>query len=1319
MKKLKKFTHSVVVHTSVLSLLIFPLPAVSQDGLDRAAQMGIGLIQSVGNSVVQVKQQQAALQQQAAMMNGMRIQLRPARFFPNCQVPPAQTAIPENACSQISHPSQLGMAMGMQQAAVQNEALFEQMTSLAQNTPRPVGLQCLNEAKKQTAASMQDRLNALTALQNRINKETQLFKDENKQLVEAMAKDNAILNGSNNASNSMDIKNENLAKNFSPDCQNLNGGIGGINKAIRSGGLMGMLNGKMDDFQTMANNYKSNEAVHKKDIDNMVQKMIRNMKKEGVEGLDIPASQLKGINPGIAKNVQLAMGEQKAELLTYKNNIQGKIDDLLGKGVYNIPNFDQNFSVDFAEFKAGASNYFQKQYVNECVTGSGNNSIGLSTDSIMRGMRQRGVSGGNSLKKYQEALKNILDSDAFIEDKLAEIRALDAKFSKGRSRIEVSYTNTEAKEVITSPYQLYMDTIKACQQKFTQNDQFSTQNRTISMKKKVQRLQGYLNNIKRKHDTFIADAAAKTTDALVNCSGAEMKSGPGSCNPQSLSPGSQGFQCLSHSAQCASQVNSCYGQISQFVDKKKTELKAKAATYNKNVEGLVARQEQLLSAVKQQVLRDSEFLKQFFPGANYALPPDLFVKVPELSENNPFGVPMRGTPSLEFLKSLPGNIEKLKNQLAQQSKKVDEAIGTYMGEQKTAMMKNLSNWKKLKTQCAAAEKAFRQQVAQADKQRRDEFAKKKGEIGEFCNKFGKLRDRAPSDGACGEVESLYGDTAKVVAHVHGDVMSDLNAYQRFCDQREEADKAAENEDDESDGKLLSKMCKRHGNWDNVKRELISNLKEKLPSDVSYNDIQSYVEGSGQLSDSVKTAVKGHSGLMDNLDAVRDINTTDFKSPDKHMLALQSIKEDSQSSGDASRATASTNSTNSISQAISDISAMSTNAKFPQGLKDVLSSGQRELNRMKTRGAKSDEIKRKINDINNSVQAYSRNYRNYDAEEDCKLRNNMDPLFKPLAPTDTQEKQAWEIDKKICGLKKFEDYFDNQVLGNLNGYFDPSGDGSIKEGVVLKDITLPPLPSPEPLDIEPGSHPPRRTPYGNFKYQHGSLKASLDIIKEMERKPKPLSRVDNLKLDAAKNDLPGKLKQFHSESTTNRQNIDDQKEQLSRERGQALAGDNAHKSEISNELNSIAANIVDSPEEPEENSNVAGCSGATGKLKAACDEINDTANDGCANKENEIVVKAHNRCAEAENYTDCYETKKEELEESYQGLLKSNSLNAALMNANKGRGIASSKDWSEIGENSGDACEVTASNGRNFGGFSLGEFDMQTGAAPLGDFGLGQ
>ena len=77
MKKFKIIIRSVVVHASIFALISVPITTtvVAQDGFDQAAQVGIGLIQSIGGQVMQAKQQQLAMGQQAAMMQGISFKL--------------------------------------------------------------------------------------------------------------------------------------------------------------------------------------------------------------------------------------------------------------------------------------------------------------------------------------------------------------------------------------------------------------------------------------------------------------------------------------------------------------------------------------------------------------------------------------------------------------------------------------------------------------------------------------------------------------------------------------------------------------------------------------------------------------------------------------------------------------------------------------------------------------------------------------------------------------------------------------------------------------------------------------------------------------------------------------------------------------------------------------------------------------------------------------------------------------------------------------------------------------------------------------------
>ena len=88
------------------------------------------------------------------------------------------------------------------------------------------------------------------------------------------------------------------------------------------------------------------------------------------------------------------------------------------------------------------------------MTGSGSTSLGLSAGEILNGLQQRSIRGansGNAVSKYREALQNILDQDNMIEDKLAQIKALDSKYS-GRGEVTITYQDGQAKTKTATPY---------------------------------------------------------------------------------------------------------------------------------------------------------------------------------------------------------------------------------------------------------------------------------------------------------------------------------------------------------------------------------------------------------------------------------------------------------------------------------------------------------------------------------------------------------------------------------------------------------------------------------------------------------------------------------------------------------------------------------------------------------------------------------------------------------------------------------------------------------------------------------------------------
>jgi hypothetical protein len=118
-------------------------------------------------------------------------------------------------------------------------------------------------------------------------------------------------------------------------------------------------------------------------------------------------------------------------------------------------------------------------------------------------------------------------------------------------------------------------------------------------------------------------------------------------------------------------------------------------------------------------------------------------------------------------------------------------------------------------------------------------------------------------------------------------------------------------------------------------------------------------------------------------------------------------------------------------------------------------------------------------------------------------------------------------------------------------------------------------------------------------------------------------------------------------------------------------------------------------------------------------------DICANMDKEVEQVAQETCSDTTSgQRKCISDEIAKLEVNEENGVNSKlrvtkQANSILMSLDQGRGIASAQDWSAIGENSSDACEATAANGRNFGGLDLSEFDLSTGAVPLGGMGSAQ
>lgn len=1257
MGKFKKFAHTFVVHCLVVSLTIWSLPpkVEAQDILegDNLGKAIIGVTKTVGQQMTNLRMQNAAMMQQAAVMTQLQPKLVPARFFPQCQVPQSFNAPPEGVCDQVQSPMQLGSMMGYQQLAHKYDDLYTRMSSPAQNTPFPQGLQCIEESAKRTDAEMQDKLNALTKFQDLIKKQMQAFRDENKKLIDEMDGINEELRGG--PGNNLDKKKGDLADSFSQRCQNLIGGANAMNSIGKGKGLLG-LKAEMDQkVRTPANSFIANQASYKKDIDKIVGNMVKKMNADGIENFTPTTKDFKGIDERLAVNIGNLFRSEITELTTFKQKIESDIAKIDPN--FEMPKFDQNFSVDFEEFRANAKIYYQKEYVNNCVTGEGDSALGLSAQDILGGLQQKGIRGsgaGNAVAKYRDALQNILSQDSFIEDKLAAIRALDAQY-EGRGEVTVTYQDTSAKTVTKTPYQLYIETVKNCQEQFNQDNTFATSAKGVSQRKKVERLQKHLDKLKKKHDEFVAEAANSITDSLINCNGAKLKSDVGSCSAEVMTPGTNKF-CMAHAQQCAGEVNKCYSDVQGRIEQKTNVLKSKAKMFNANVGTLVAKQEAILKQITAQVQNDSNFIKNFFPGANYTAPADLFVGMPEtMGPNDPknkYGVPIIG--DLSKINELPQKIELLKNQLKEQKGKIQSVIKKYASEQNQAISQNKSKWKAFGAKCKATEKAFRQQMAAADAKKQQDFAKKKGEVGDFCAKYKRLKNLSPAAG-CGKVDGLYEDSNKIAAHLNGDVLGSLDAYSNVCEGR------SDNDDDEESSKVpkIKEKCDRYS-WDQIKKQTLDNLLERLPGDIAghKNKIKRYVlEGTPErLSDISK-----------------DVANSDYADYILNARKLHELQgEGSSPAGQIDRLA------DRMRNAIKNDN--DAKAKF-EGLIDNFATSQ-------NKNEATNYVDRIIAKANEgaSTSADTTNGRNISL-----LNTAIDKLNAANPPTSND-----------LGLSGFQGTRPATMDTKVSEY------EAARSAYVANERTI--RAASIPVNFTQGQN--QTTINVNFE--------DVDVIKadgtigsraEVKAKVQALSNpaIPAGQVDAVVSSLLG----------------DSKVSQYEEKRSKFVSS----KSALAGAMRAHVAALQDNPFKDllaEAESAKSAVGDMTSDFSRA--PASEGGGDICANMDKEVEQVAEEICSDTTDTTDgqskCISDKIAELEVNEENGVNSKlrvtkQANSILMSLDQGRGIASAQDWSAIGENSSDACEATAANGRNFGGLDLSEFDLSTGAVPLGGMGSAQ
>ena len=789
---LKKPFKVLLVYSIVFSLIqtsfisaAFATGTNSSTGGGFGAQDIIGLANGALGAYAQyLGQKQQMLQQQITAANNQRLMAQlgptcrkadgtacyatPAKMFPECTLPASMASMPVNVCSNATpEVNQISSMITYESISQGWMNYYDQMMNEASNSKYSVGLSCLNDKQKAIDSQLTEMVNSLQRLQDRLNQDKQIFRDNNKKLLSSMDTLNDELFGS--TKNNLGNKTKDFAQYFSNSCQSV------IGKDNLKGGIANGLNGIVQNLSTTnksAADFNQNKNVIEADVRRETDKIAATIKSNGVEDFlnkgYIPQSDESAKTFG---SIGVQIQKQKSEFMTAK----ARIDKDLADVGYTAPALDSKFSIDSEDFLAGANDFFKKKYVNDCVTGA-DSGIAIPVDDILKSLEQKSTNNaGTARNGYRDALKKILDSDSMIDDKMSDIKDLQNKFPD----ITITYKDSSQARVTENPYNLFMKTIDKCQQRFAQDDTFSSKgSKGVSYQKKVERAKASLQELKTLNDSYASKVTQSILSQVLDCGGSPLKSG--TCSEDTLNTSKDNF-CISQASVCANQIQGCYAEAAQQVQIRKTKMENLAKTVNANVSAMVARSNSLFEGQKAAVTNITKLIQSKFPGTNFEIPKDMFVSMPELTKDT-YGVDMAGDGKMKFLDdstSMPAKLDKLMTMFRDQKKLVDESIKGYIDQQKTAMQTQHDRWEKLNEQCTTQVDASSKALKEMNDKGMKDQAEQDQKVAKFCRKYNSISQNPV--GGCGKAQDLASTADEVSARLSNKSLSLTEQYDSACD----------------------------------------------------------------------------------------------------------------------------------------------------------------------------------------------------------------------------------------------------------------------------------------------------------------------------------------------------------------------------------------------------------------------------------------------------------------------------------------------------------------------------------------------------------
>ena len=862
---------------------------------------GISTVGDVALKIIEQNKQQKLLELQLQNNMNLMRQLGPqvappsaVGAFPNCPRPAANQPFPASACSNISDGNQMLQASMFVNLAHRHLEFINAYSSPVQDSSVPVGVACMEKSMKKMQDGLQDKLNGMQNLTDKIRKAQQQFSEESESLKKQMDLLSIELNGGQ----SKDIKATGMDyTKYFPGCSGI------IPQKALIGtqtGLIGIRNSmNATGIRQRSRDFLDNKNIYEKEIDTIVERMIKDLEKNGIddwiEGGALPSKWVRGGMTNF-KGLQDTIKEEVAELQIKRKRLVKDLE----KFNYTPPRFDNNFENNFNDFALGAKSYFRKKYIDSCAlksTGSGDDKgLGLTPQDIYkRIVNVFNKSGGSTIPNYTAELKRILENDDLIEDKIFAVRKLDESYGKGM--LKVRYIDEKRKVTYDTVSDFLNKAVSKCEKQYTNRNVFSkNKDRVQSYADKAKEAQKAINELGLLFKTFKGKLATSIKDKIKHCSGAPQKEG--SCNPKSLSPSSGNF-CIAHANQCAERTRACYNRAEALVLDRKNKLSSVGAIYNKRIGELVTKQEMFLNEVKSKVLADSQFLKQFFPGSSFVLPPQLAVALPAPMDSK-YGIQLRGGGDLGFLNNLPFQLEKLQKSMFDQGEKVLKEAQAQLDKQKQVMSENKKKFEGLIETCAQKMAEFQKgQQEQLEKNFKEQMENEE-KLSEFCQRFDRLKRTNPMAGCDGSnsPQELYGEAMKITSMLSKDVFPVIGAYESLCAQNQNERDFDTRRPFEKETPLLIKECEQAGgNWENVINSKVQLIMGQVKSEETRDKVNSYLSQNSESFPMNKTKMGTKLKMLKTLKSYEGRKSEDFirelngPTPDKKVEKLKQVQKE--------------------------------------------------------------------------------------------------------------------------------------------------------------------------------------------------------------------------------------------------------------------------------------------------------------------------------------------------------------------------------------------------------------------------------------------